>query len=370
MGALVAEPQDNMFSKKIFWLGSALLLIGVQAQSHQMMEHAQAAECCQEKTVGGVSYSLLPEAFHGSLPHQCLTSCVYTKTGMLSSPKFCFARGDLATECRDPPPPTEGPGSANINVAVHVIVKSATTGYPVANASVNFRTTTADMDYMDDTSYTNGEGVASFSVSRAFVGETASISVSREGYILETIGRTISNEARQIFQGIFIAPTLNEGELRLVLGWETTQDLDLWVEQINKATGDLVCDLYWINKTRCDGVILDVDSYDFGPETVTWGDAANDPYMYKIYVNDYDDEGENYDNDDVEGLGPSGAKVTLFGETNIKMEAEAGHSGSWWVIGTFSPSQGTSSFSMANIYARGAPGRMGSLVEAAKKERE
>merc|ERR1712013_67767 len=125
MGALVAEPQENMFSKKIFWFGSALLLIGVQAQSHQMGAHAQAAECCQEKTVGGVSYSLLPEAFHGSLPHQCLTSCVYTKTGVLSSPKFCFARGDLATECRDP-------------VTVHVIVKSATTGYAVANASVIF----------------------------------------------------------------------------------------------------------------------------------------------------------------------------------------------------------------------------------------
>merc|ERR1712180_348842 len=244
MGALVADPQDNMFSKKTFWHASALLLIGVQAQSHQMDVHAQATECCQEKTVGGVSYSLLPEVFHGSLPRQCLTSCVYTKTGMLSSPKFCFARGDLATECRDPPPPTEGP------VAVHVIVKSATTGFAVADASVNFRTTTADMDYMDDTSYTNGEGVASFS------------------------------------------------------------------------------------------------------------------------VNDYDDEGENYDNDDVEGLGPSGAKVTLFGETNIKMEAEAGHSGSWWVIGPFSPSQGTSSFSMSNIYARGAPGRFKSLEEANKKERE
>merc|ERR1712055_213238 len=127
MGALVPEPHDKMFSKKIFLLGSALLLIGVQAQSHQMDLHAQAAECCQEKTVGGVSYSLHPEAFHGSLPHQCLTSCVYAKTGMLSSPKFCFARGDLATECRDPPPPTEGPDSTNINV------KSATTGFAVAD---------------------------------------------------------------------------------------------------------------------------------------------------------------------------------------------------------------------------------------------
>merc|ERR1711973_1044569 len=350
MGALVAEPQDNMFSKQIFCLGSALLLIGVQAQDHQMMEHAQAAECCQEKTVGGVSYSLLPEAFHGSLPHQCLTSCVYTKTGMLSSPKFCFARGDLATECRDPPPPTEGP------VAVHVIVKSATTGFAVANASVNL------FDFLSglsDTSYTNGEGVASFSVSRAFVGVTASITVSREGYILETIERTISNEARQIFQGIFIAPTLNEGELRLVLGWETTQDLDLRVEQINKTTGDLVCLTYWMDKTGCDGVTLDVDSYDYGPETVTWGDAANDPYMYKIWVNDYDDL----------GVGQSGAKITLFGETNIKMEAEAGRSGSWWEIGTFSPSQGTSSFSMANTYARRVPGRMRSLEGTAKKDK-
>merc|ERR1712240_640682 len=332
MGALVAEPQDNMFWKKIFFLGSALLLIGVQAQDHQMMEHAQAAECCQEKTVGGVSYSLLPEAFHGSLPHQCLTSCVYTKTAMLSSPKFCFARGDLATECRDP-------------VTVHVVVQSATTGHPVSNASVNLFNF---LSGLSDTSYTNGEGVASFSISRDFVGVTASISVSREGYILETIERTISNEAGQVFRGIFIAPTLNEGELRLVLGWETTQDLDLRVEQINKTTGSVVCLTYWMDKTGCDGVTLDVDSYDYGPETVTWGDADNDPYMYKIWVNDYDDL----------GVGQSGAKITLFGETNIKMEAEAGRSGSWWEIGTFSPSQGTSSFSMANTYARGVPGRM------------
>merc|ERR1711872_259757 len=343
MGALVPEPHDKMFSKKIFLLGSALLLIGVQAQIHQMNGHAQAAECCQEKTVGGVSYSLLPEAFDGSLPHQCLTSCVYTKTGM-SSPKFCFARGDLATECRDP-------------VTVQVVVQSATTGHAVANASVNLFNF---LSGLSDTSYTNGEGVASFSVGRDFVGVTASISVSREGYILETIERTISNEAEQIFRGIFIAPTLNEGELRLVLGWGTTQDLDLHVDQINNATGTVICVTNWMNKASCDGVTLDVDSYDYGPETVTWGDAANDPYMYKIWVNDYDDL----------GVGQSGAKITLFGETNIKMEAEAGKSGSWWEIGTFSPSQGTSSFSMANLYNRRAAGRMGSLKKAAEKNGE
>merc|ERR1712116_103963 len=125
MGALVAEPHDKMFSKKIFLLGCALL----------------------------------PVAFDGSLPHQCLTSCVYTKTGM-SSPKSCFARGDLATECRDP-------------VTVQVVVQSATTGHAVANASVNLFNF---LSGLSDTSYTNGEGIASFSVSRDFVGVTASIS--------------------------------------------------------------------------------------------------------------------------------------------------------------------------------------------------
>ena len=40
---MVPEPHDKMFSKKIFLLGSALLLIGVQAQIHQMNGHAQVA---------------------------------------------------------------------------------------------------------------------------------------------------------------------------------------------------------------------------------------------------------------------------------------------------------------------------------------
>ena len=84
------------------------------------------------------------------------------------------------------------------------------------------------------------------------------------------------------------------------------------------ATGAVVCQTSWQNKAGCNGVLLDVDSLRGpGPETVTWGDAANDPYMYKIWVNDYDDL----------GVGQSGAKITLFGETNIKMEAEAGKSG-------------------------------------------
>jgi len=79
-----------MFSNKLFWLSMAFLLL--------VHDGVQTEECCTEKMVGDVSYSLLSEDFNGPLPPQCLNDCVYTKTGMLS-PKFCFARGDLQTEC-------------------------------------------------------------------------------------------------------------------------------------------------------------------------------------------------------------------------------------------------------------------------------
>merc|ERR1711934_751137 len=48
--------------------------------------------------VGSVSYTLLTDTFPGELPSQCLNGCVYTVSDT-SSPKFCFAKGDLPTEC-------------------------------------------------------------------------------------------------------------------------------------------------------------------------------------------------------------------------------------------------------------------------------
>merc|ERR1711962_1237505 len=55
-------------------------------------------ECCQEKNVGNVSYTLLADQYLGKLSDHCLNDCVYTIINS-SSPKFCFARGDLPTEC-------------------------------------------------------------------------------------------------------------------------------------------------------------------------------------------------------------------------------------------------------------------------------
>merc|ERR1711990_1122913 len=59
----------------------------------------EAKECCKEKRVGSTFYTLDHQLYsHGELPNDCLNNCVYTVAGA-SSPKFCFGKGDLPTEC-------------------------------------------------------------------------------------------------------------------------------------------------------------------------------------------------------------------------------------------------------------------------------
>merc|ERR1719430_2703607 len=85
------------------FLTTALLLLLARSL---VVEISAQDECCPRKMVGSVSYTLLPASntslpaatSHRELPHQCLNDCVYTVSGT-SSPKFCFAPGDLPTQC-------------------------------------------------------------------------------------------------------------------------------------------------------------------------------------------------------------------------------------------------------------------------------
>jgi len=68
-------------------------------------------ECCDTKTVGGVTYSLIGQM--DTKMYNCLSDCIYMKEGQEGS-KFCFAMGDLQVECNDEEmegsekPPMEG----------------------------------------------------------------------------------------------------------------------------------------------------------------------------------------------------------------------------------------------------------------------
>jgi len=528
-------------------LGNAFLLLTIAMVESESPPY----ECCSEKMVGGVSYTLFNDVFHGSISHQCLNDCVYTRTGT-SSPKFCFGRGDLPTEClsevsvalvggsgpwegnlmiygkpvcdddwgyedanvvcrqlgylhgeptersyfgsvssdfafdevqcrgdeafiwRCPhqtdhdcgshegagvicsneapvvgvsgsgsgsapvielvggsgphegnimlygrpvcddiatpenaevvcrqlgylggyiltnsffgpvssdfamddvncngteeyiwrcPHETEdncagsegmgvfcsneepgsGSGSGSGSVNAIVLVKSATTGELLANVSVKLL---LGDEFMVAT--TGSDGRALFTLSPymgniAVSGDPARIEVSGAGYARVIVEKKIfADEAYPVIQ-IFASPELSEGEHRVVLSWETDSDLDIYVLQKNKTTGEIACKTWWFNDINtCPGVNLDIDvRTGYGPETITWTNAENDAYSYMIFVHDYNQGLSNGG-----GVAGTGARITLYGETEIEMEVADGDSGElWWVIGTFEPALGTSSFS-------------------------
>jgi len=82
----------------MFLVTRTALLLHLIVGSLALQDH-----CCTLKRVGGVTYSLLPSgAFNGEVPARCLNDCVYREyTGAPrdSYRKFCFAAGDLPTEC-------------------------------------------------------------------------------------------------------------------------------------------------------------------------------------------------------------------------------------------------------------------------------
>ena len=93
------------------------IIISLQDPGHNI----SGEECCKNKVVGGATYSLLGE--EDTSAFSCMDKCTYKKEGEADS-KYCFATGDLQTECKDtagsPPataaapaaPTTASPGGA------------------------------------------------------------------------------------------------------------------------------------------------------------------------------------------------------------------------------------------------------------------
>jgi len=67
----------------------------------QALGYAGAAslpQCCNEKSVGGVSYKLVEEM--DTVKYRCKSNCVFEREGSLGS-RFCFKEGDLEVVCKD-----------------------------------------------------------------------------------------------------------------------------------------------------------------------------------------------------------------------------------------------------------------------------
>merc|ERR1712110_931668 len=189
-----------------------------------------------------------------------------------------------------------------------------------------------------------GLAIFTFSIADIVVPEegiTAKVEITKEEFFSYSYERIIYIEdiGQLDWQvAVALSPDLAENEMRIVLSWETTQDLDLYALQMDKATGDIVCKTYWVNKDGCEGITLDVDSMngvDAGSETITWNLGSADPYTYLIYVNDYSQL----------GFDASEGRISFYGETVVKMEVENGNNEDrFWMPGNFEPSEGISSF--------------------------
>ena len=57
---------------------------------------ASIPECCKEKIVGGIAYTLVDET--DTIMYGCKSNCVFEKKGSPGS-RFCFKEGDLEVVC-------------------------------------------------------------------------------------------------------------------------------------------------------------------------------------------------------------------------------------------------------------------------------
>ena len=70
-----------------------------------MTQEDSVKDCCNEKTVGNVTYTLapgLPDV--DTHPKSAKDGCIYTVKGDPSGDKFAFGVGNLPVECKDENP--------------------------------------------------------------------------------------------------------------------------------------------------------------------------------------------------------------------------------------------------------------------------
>merc|ERR1712123_328135 len=85
-------PGEKMVSA-IQILAAVAVVVNGQPAGDKPME-----ECCEMKTVGGVTYTLSGQM--NTKMYNCLNDCVYQMEGRPGA-KFCFAMGDQEVECND-----------------------------------------------------------------------------------------------------------------------------------------------------------------------------------------------------------------------------------------------------------------------------
>merc|ERR1711892_378943 len=127
-------PGEKMVSAIQILTAIATVVVNGQPAGDKPLE-----ECCDMKTVGGVTYTLSGQM--NTKMYNCLNDCVYQMEGRPEA-KFCFAMGDQKVECNDEEvggserPPMEGSERPPVGEESSLAPGGATTSSSGASATV------------------------------------------------------------------------------------------------------------------------------------------------------------------------------------------------------------------------------------------
>lgn len=190
-------------------------------------------------------------------------------------------------------------------------IVDATTGDPIANATVNFREGINSVSGSVLVSVIT-DIAGNYTVNQVLSAGIYTCEIILNGYIVTYTTIFVFGGEIRPDQNTSISPELASGQIRIVLSWGAfPEDLDA---HLTGPTSDNAADprfhVYWIDKSTSEvppKVVLDLDDQDGeGPETITIHQQHNGVYRYSVH--DYDNSAEPAST----ALANSGARVELF----------------------------------------------------------
>jgi len=248
-------------------------------------------------------------------------------------------------------------------IDMHITARDSLTNEKIVNAVASI----VLEDEQNEYAIVSGEAPdAETGLIRARITENGNyiIRIEAEGYIPSREEYLISCEMAECDRCkpkmlVPLSPTLNSGELRMVLSWGAKpKDLDIYVMRRNVRDWDTSCITYHGRRSGCEEATLDLDNTkggNEGVETITIHDTPSHAgNVYMIFVQHFGN------NRKTEQFGRSQAEIRILDGrkiSHISLDPSSYSQEKHWVAGCLKVTRNTYEFSPVNMFLNGRPDR-------------